>query len=236
MNIGFVIPAHGRYAVTRLACSGIAWLVDRLAVRGIASRVVVVADDGNLATALEHGFDALKAPNLLGAKLNAGIAHVRAQGADWVCFTGSDNWLHPDLFDTLDEPGTAIVAGRTISIVDVLRGVIRTLHVNSNVGTGPWLIPTATLSDEPCDPGRMNGIEGTLKRRLLGNPPFVFVDPHPLARVDFKTAENISGYRQLQFLGHGPEHNAFDLLEERYPAWLVERARQTCDEFALVAA
>lgn len=209
-----------------------AWLVERLAVRGITSRVVVVADDRNLTTALKHGFDVMKAPNVLGAKINAGIAHVRSHGADWVCFSGSDDWLHPDLFDTLDGSGTAVVAGARISIVDVPRGTMRTLQVNNRVGTGPWLIPASRLPDEPCEPAKTKGIEGTLARRLLGNPPFLFADPHQLARVDFKTAENMSSYRQLQFLGYGPERNAWDALDEHYPAWLVDRARETSEELA----
>lgn len=236
MVVGFVIPAHGRFAVTQLACFGMAWLAERLAVRGIAARVVVVANDRNLKTACKHGFDAMKGPNVLGAKINAGITHVRSQGADWVCFTGSDDWLHPDLFDTLDGSGTAITAGRSISIIDLPRAAMRTLQVNSRVGTGPWLIPAELLPAEPCEPLKMRGIEGTISRRLIGNPPFVFADPHPLARVDFKTAENMSSYRQLQFLGYGPERNAWDALDEHYPAWLVDRARETSEELAAGAA
>lgn len=238
MNVGLVIPAHGRYAVTRLACSGMAWLVDRLAVRGITAQVVLIADDRNIAIAREFSFDTIDMENQLGAKVNAGIAHLRARGADWVCFSGSDDWLHPKIFDSLLENETAerVIAGKQIAIVDVPRGALRTLNVNSRVGAGPWLIPTSRLPKEPCEPQRVRGIDGSLERRLIGSPPFVFSDPHPVARVDFKTSENISSYRQLQFLGYGPERDAFEALDEHYPAWLVDVARATSEELAQVAA
>lgn len=193
------------------------WLHGELAHRGINSNTVVVADDGNLQVADWMGFDTITAPNLLGSKINSGVRHAVDQGADWVCFTGSDNWLHPDLFN-LDQP--AILSGRKITIVDLDNTHAKTLNVNTHVGAPPWIIPADSFGQ--LEPDRTRGLEGAIYRALNKAPEWVFHDPNPAARVDFKTTESMSPYSMFGTGGEDP----WPLLAAHYPAHLVDLARE----------
>lgn len=223
-----MIPAFGRYQVSRLAFAGIAWLTSVLAGRGITAHTVVVADDGNLELADEHGFDTIRMPNTLGARVNAGFEWLAEKGADWFCFTGSDNWLHPDLFDGL--AGPAVVAGRHEAIVDLEQGRMTVIRVSANGGTPPWLIPRALL--EPCGfrplpDWRTRGLELSLVIGL-GMPEFAYRDPNLVARVDFKSAVGITTYRGLAHLG-GPGVDPWPVLGEVYPESLLGLAVETSE-------
>lgn len=215
MQVWLVTPAWGRLDTTRMVLKQRALLAVELAPQGIALRSVVVADDGNLELAEEFGFDALPAPNVLGAKVNAGIKYAKAAGADWIVFAGSDNWLHADLFTNLET--RRVVAGRQIAVVDLGRDTLRVLRVGSAVGVPPWFIPAEALNDTPCDPTATRGIEGELRRALLGEE-WTFHDPHPLARVDFKSAASMTSYQVVSRMpGCGSEVPAWEALMQVYP-------------------
>lgn len=226
MKLWLVSAVHGRPAVTRLAMSQWAHLRGELAGRGVDLHAVVVGDDGNLETALGFGFDILERPNVLGLKINDGIEHAGENGADWVCWTGSDNWLHPDLVaQALELDG--IVSGRSLAIVDLERPRLRVLHVGSNVGAPPWFIDGGTLARRdwrPVDDGRTRGLDGNLAWSLHG-ATWHFVDPNEVCRVDFKGPESMSSYRMLKHLAVGEERDPFAALADHYPADLVARVR-----------
>lgn len=194
-----------------------------LASRGIGVRCVVVADDDNLDIAAEHGFETIEMPNRLGAKVNAGFEH--GQDADYLAFVGSDDWLHPDLFNTL--PTTAITTGRGITLVDLDRGRLRRVIAKGRYGTIPWLIPRKLL--EPC---RFRPFGDHLERGLdyalwrhLRKAEWVYHDPHDHLRVDFKTENNMTSYAATTHtLGVGAEVSAWPVLRKWYPADLVELA------------
>ena len=73
----------------------------------------------------------------------------------------------------------------------------------------------------------MRGMDGELVRglrRVHASGQWVFHDPHDLARVDFKTGENINAFDDMPGT---TTRTPWATLGERYPAHLVELARVT---------
>jgi hypothetical protein len=69
-------------------------MIKALDLFGFDAACVVIADDGNLDLAAEHGFYQVERGNrYLGQKFNDGYAHAWQLGADLVCPLGSDSWL-----------------------------------------------------------------------------------------------------------------------------------------------
>jgi len=80
------------------------WLCDELASRGLTANSIIVSDDENLDIAQEYGFPTIEHDNFdLGARFNAGYRYAAAQGADVFVHIGSDDWVHPDAFNVLNE-------------------------------------------------------------------------------------------------------------------------------------
>lgn len=236
MTIGFVIPAFHRYAITNLALTGIGWLTDMLAGRGVTSRILLIANDGNLEIAEDHGVETLEMENKLGARVNAGIAHMAECGADWFCFTGADNWLHPDLFVGLGVE--RVRAGLTLAIVDMERPRLRKIRATGGNGAAPWLIPRSALEAcdfKPCPDEATRGIEQEIRSRIAW--PFIYDEPNHLARVDFKTQANITPYQALA-CDLEIEESPWLALTSAYPELLVAFAQDTAQELTegLVAA
>lgn len=239
MNVWLVSPAWGRFAVTRLALAQRRHLCDELALRGISADCIVIADDENIDIAGEFGFPAIEMSNTyLGAKVNAGFEYAGEQGADFVAFVGSDDWMHPDLFDTLrflPVPRPPVVAGRVLTLVDLERGLMRQMSTSYRYGVIPWLIPRWVLeaSDfRPLPNEKTRGIDLNLALGLGSKPEWVFHDPHPLARVDFKSDMNMTPYRAASGSPgrHGEIEEPWETLVEKYPAELVSLAEKTCYE------
>lgn len=250
--IWFVSAAWGRYDVTRLALAQRAHLIGELVGRGQEANCVVVADDENLDIAHEHGFQTVESDNTwLGRKFNDGIQYACENGAEYVVLIGSDDWMHVDLFDRLPlaqpkppeltegfyvwRPTAEIITGREITIVDVANGNARVLRSHGRYGVIPWVIHRKALEPSGGRPVAnliSKGIDGSLIAGLKVRPNWVFVDPHPYARVDWKTDVNITPYAGLQHLGVDEEFEPWAALEEHYPEHLVDMAR----DLALVAA
>lgn len=229
MKVWLVTPAWRRYHVTDLVLQQHRLLARSLATFGVTARRLVIADDDNLEIARDHGCDILSMGGTLGARVNAGFAAAREAGADWVCFTGSDNWLHPALF--LDLPDDAVVTGRSCSVVDLERGVLFTVAERGEMGAAPWLIPAAVL--ERCDwrpvdrDDRTRGMEIGM-RVGMGRVSREYRDPCPHARVDFKSEDSMTGYevlRRVPGLATSGEVDAWEALLPYYPSRLVLAAR-----------
>jgi hypothetical protein len=207
-------------------------------VRGITANVVVVADDENLDLADWFGFYGLERPNVLGLKLNDGFALAADQGADWICFCGSDNWMHPDVFDRLAGlDGSRVLAGRQEAVVDLASGRMRVLRVGYP-GTAPWLIPRALLEPlrfRPVGDDKTRAIELALVLGM-GHPGFLFDDPNRVARVDFKSDVGLTTYAGVAHLGPREEDDPWTELGKHYPDDLVGMARDLGRSYAEVAA
>lgn len=211
---------------------------------------VIVADDENLDIAHGFGFDTVVQSNdELGRKFNDGIEFACRQGADFVVLIGSDDWMHADLFDrlpadegrepTFDEgvtavtwgPGPEVITGRVLTLVNLAGGVLQRLHVRSHYGVIPWIFPRSALEPSgfrPIKESVNRGIDGSMIAGLGFSPNWVFTDPHDLCRVDFKSKVNLTPYRGLaKNLGYGAEEtDPWSLLAEKYPATLVDQARE----------
>jgi hypothetical protein len=253
MTLFFVTPAWRRFAVTRLALAQRRQLVDDLAARGVTADCVVIADDENLDIAREFGFPVVEMDNSqLGRKFNAGIQYAAAHGADFISAIGSDNWVHPD-FITLpppDEPKgkrlkrppvrsvDAIVTGRLSFIVDLEVGVGRRIRGRGTNGIIPWIIPRRLLERRnfaPIIDGKMSGIDHSLAMGVRAKPSgWYFHDPHDLCRVGWKSGVDLTLYDGLaRNLGYGQEESdPFAVLATKYPADLIELARETHKELA----
>lgn len=254
MRIVFVSAAWRRYEVTRLALAQRAHLCGELAGQGHEATCVVVADDDNLDIAAEHGFETLERPNdQLGRKFNDGLEHAaRELNADYLVLIGSDDWVHIDVFDRLpldecrekfpteDEPvvvwspAPEAVTGREIALVDLEEGRLQRCRARGRYGVIPWVFPRKALEPSGFRPVRdeLNiGIDGSLIAGLGVQCEWVFHDPHDLCRVDFKSATNLNSYEKIAAaIGYGDEEpDPWALLTERYPADLVEMARETCE-------
>jgi hypothetical protein len=237
MRISFVTPAWGRFAVTRLALAQRAQLVSQLALRGVTADCVVIADDENIDIACSFGFDAIEMDNeFLGRKVNSGFEWAGERGSDYVAFIGSDDWMHVDLFDPLD--GERVIAGHEISVCDLITGRMRHLGWRSKRGVPPWLIPRAALercSFRPCRDSAKRGMEFQIEWGLRdSDAEWVFHDPHPLTRVDFKSDIGMTNYDTIsRAIGRGSEITPpWGALAEKFSPDLVEMARETHELYA----
>jgi hypothetical protein len=252
--LALVTPAWRRYGVSRLCFAQRAALRERLAGRGISVLNIVVADDENLDIALRHGFTALERPNFpLGRKWNEGIALAGTLGADFVAVVGSDDWVHEDLFRTMpldhtptpDFPadGSAVVwdpelpqaiTGRGITLVDLLTGRARSCRVRNQTGVIPWVMPRKALEPSgfrPVADTAEIGLDGSMVAGLGTGLTWQFHDPHPLARVDFKSGTNLNSYDRIAgAIGEGEEIDPWPALRTKYPAWLVANAEKLSEE------
>lgn len=235
----FVAPAWRRLPVGRLCFAQWAGLFEELAARGLDARAVVIADDANLDSAQAQGFETIEMDNsALGARFNAGFKYAGEQGADWIAYVGSDNWLHHDLFEPLLDPGERrFVVGREIAFVDLPRGALRRCWVSGDYGVIPWLLPAEALAAvgyAPMENRKQLGLDWHLMWALREQRPgLLWHDPHPLARVDFKSSESLTPFAAVAHFGGREE--PLGALAELYPAELVELARATHEEEAAYA-
>ena len=226
-----------------------------LAAAGIQAHCVVVGDDANLGTAERLGFHTVQQNNeYLGRKFNDGFQYAAEHGADFVVSIGSDDWVHPDLFSRMplpqaewrdpspEEPfvmwnpdSPEILTGREILLVDMLNPRAKLCRSTGSFGVIPWVIPVNALEPSgfrPIPDKQERGIDGALIAGLGVQPSWVFHDPHPLCRVDFKSDVNLNSYDSItRAIGDGDETtDPFTLLEDKYPRFLVELARKTHEE------
>ena len=215
-----------------------------------------MADDGNLDIALEHGFTVLERPNFpIGRKWNDGIELAGSLGADFVSIVGSDDWVHPDLFDQMpldhtpypDFAGVAdgqavvwnpdapqAISGRELTLVDLLTGQAQVCRVKNRLGVIPWILPRKALKPSgfrPVADGAEIGLDGSLVAGLRTPLNWQFRDPRPHARVDFKSGTNLNSFERIAgAIGEGDEIDPWPALAEHYPAELVEAARRLSEE------
>lgn len=238
VSVWIVSPAHGRFAITRLVLEQRRRLCRDLAARGLDAQMLIAASDDNLDLAREYGAVAVETPNRpLGRKCNVAISRAAREGADWIVWIGSDDWVHRDVFDPLPyQPPDAIQYGHRLAVVDMQTGVLRRCASPSKYGAIPWIIPTRMLARsgfEPVPPKLSSGLDGALVRgirlsraELRWRPH----NPHWLRCVDFKTSVNITPYDRLRQLAVAPEEPAWQALVERYDTDLVEMARRVHTE------
>jgi len=236
-SVCILSAAWRRFDITRLVLAQRQRLCVELAARGVEAISLIVADDENIDIAREHGCETVEAANrLLGEKWNIGLRHASQTGADWVVWVGSDDWIHPAVFDPIIGRAAGkpvIVTGRRLGIVDLRSGRLQRLSSPSQYGAIPWLLDARLLrtvkTAGPIPPDAARGLDGALVRGLRLNRvdfDWEWHDPHDFRCIDFKTEENITPYAGLaKNLGVGEPEPAWATLKEWFPADLVEQAR-----------
>lgn len=238
MSVCILSAAWKRFDVTRLVLQQRQRLCVELAAGGLDATNLIVADDENLDIAVEYGCETLETPNdPLGRKASVGL-RAAADMADYVCWVGSDDWIHPDAFEPLLEQRGAdkvIVAGRRLVVVDLASGVLQLISSPSKFGAIPWLIDSRLLrTNRPAiRPDLPRGLDGALIRGIrLARNSFEFVehDPHPFRCVDFKSDVNLSPYEGLVAnLAIGEPTAAWAALAAWFPSDLVDEARSVSE-------
>lgn len=240
-SVCIVSPAWGRADVTRLVLEQRRHVCDTLASRGVDAGMVIAADDENLDIAGEFGCDTVIVPNKpLGAKCNALLYHAGDTGADWIVWVGSDDWIHPAVFDPIfdDHEHPVILSGHRLAIVDMRSGLLQRLDSPSPYGAIPWILDGRMIRDavrrrngdriSPIRPDLNRGLDGGLIRGIRqGRVSFgwQYDDPNDFRCVDFKTRTNITPYEGLaRNIGVGDPEPAWDALRDHFPADLVAKA------------
>lgn len=230
--------AWRRLDVTRLVLKQRQRLCVELAARGIDAVSLIAANDENLELASEYGCETVEAKNdPLGRKCNLLLKRA-AELADWIVWVGSDDWIHPDVFEPLDgrdRPPT-IIHGSRLAIVDLQTGQLQTISSPSQYGAIPWLIDSRMIAGKTGDPIRPDlprGLDGALIRGLRRmHRPLVFEqhDPHQFRCVDFKSRSNLTPYSGLaKNLGLGEPGTAWDELAGWFPADLIAEVRDLAE-------
>lgn len=239
-KVTFVIPAHGRPSVSRLAFAGIRWALDELQADGIDAGALVIADDENLALADGCGFETFEAPNVpLGAKWNSGHERACLDGADFVVVCGSDDWVHPDLIraylaiaDDASEIRAPIMCTRRSLVISPDGREGAAITVGYHGGDGIRMIPRRTLEPvgfRPTIDERDRAIDGGMTVRFAAvgvNVAWLYADMPATVIVEFKSDSNITTYDRFAGCQHDPEiiREPLELLADIYPEDLVEQA------------
>jgi len=123
-SLWFVVPAHGRIALSRICLRQLRRTCDELEELGIRASAVVIADDANLDTATELGFGTVRRDNrFLSRKFNDGIQlatdpRYNSRPADYVVPCGSDDWVSATvLAESLPEAANVVVGFQLCSFV-----------------------------------------------------------------------------------------------------------------------
>jgi len=242
-SICILSAAWGRFDLTRLVLAQRQRVCEELASRGVDAGMLIVADDENLDIAREYGADTVEAPNKpLGGKWNAGLVHAADSGVDWIVWIGSDDWLHPAVFDPIfdrDESALPLIlSGHRLAIVDMATGRLQRIETPSPYGAIPWILDARLIRDARhrrngerlglIEPAVSRGLDGALikaLRRGRVNFDWRYDNPNDFRCVDFKTRANITPYEGLaRNLGVGDPEPAWETLAEHFPAELVQKA------------
>lgn len=234
-HVWFISTAHGRYEISEIVFDQRDRLLTELTESSVSTEYhsLIVAEDANLLIAEQYGHETLPHPNLpLGEKWNAGFRYALASGATHVVYLGSDDLVHASLFGVQLPVDMRIVTGRRIAFLDTQSGRMLPCSINSRWGVVPWIIPASVLEramPAPITTSENRGMDNSLISRLqqTTRPLYpVIHDPHPLCRVDVKSATNITAYQSIQGLACGAEIvEPWSVLAEFYPVDLVERLR-----------
>ena len=243
MSIWFVVPVHGRDALTRVCLRQLRRTCDALDHYATA---VVIGEGNILDFAHDLGFATVQRDNQsLGAKFNDGYQlacdpRYNPHPADYVVPCGSDDWIDPVVFRRLPGPNEVGVF-RHMAVVNEDKTLLARKRVTYKTAAGPKIIPHSLIAAagyRPSEEDRRRAIDAStiegIKRATGRWPHMVDLDVHALQIVDWKShTGQLNSFRM--FIGHKPRdvtENLWDELAEHYPVESVEEMR----ELALVPA
>lgn len=242
-RIWFVVPVHGREALTRVCLRQLRRTCDAAGEFGVDATAVVIGEGLSLYVAADLGFACVERNNdALGRKFNDGFQlacdpEINPEPAEYVIPCGSDDWIDALILSRL--PGaTTIGIFRQMAVVDEDRTRLARIRAGYKTAAGPKIIPYALIAAtgfRPAEEDRKRAIDvSTIEgiKRAIGHwPDMVELDVHELQIVDWKShGEQLNSYRML--CGHRECEEPFSALAEFYPAQAIEEMR----ELALVPA
>jgi hypothetical protein len=251
VRVWFLVPVHGRLALTRVCLRQLARTCLAAAEYGVEATAVVVGDDASLDVAADLGFATVRRDNaFLGRKFNDGFQKAcdpefNSEPADFVIPCGSDDWIDPVILSRLprdDEVGVF----RQLAVVDETRTRLSRLRVGYKGGCGVRILSRRLLAAagyRPAAEDRYRAVDTSalegLKYASRGQfPRTVDLDVHPLQIVDWKSSgEQLNSYSMLTGFRRGPEvEDPFEALSGVYPVAALDEMREVgCGEFSAVA-
>lgn len=225
----FVVPAHGRLAMSRICLRQLRRTCDALEAEGVRASAVVVACDENLDTARELGFGTVERDNrFLSRRFNDGLQlacdrEFNPWPADYAVPCGSDDWVDHRVL--LDPPANAVVGFQQISFVREDGAELTARHLANEGGAGirlyPWQV-LAALNYRPADEDRVRACDTSILVNLKRALPGLLVvhraiDPRGV--VDWKTpGEQRNTYEAVAGRWRGSEPaDPFEALAGLYP-------------------
>lgn len=244
-KLAFIVPAFRRFDLSRACLAQLHRTCEELELWGIRATAVVVGDDENMQVAEMLGFATVRQDNRpLGRKWNDGIEYAcKYLGVDYVVPFGTDNWIDSLLVSRLPSDG-AIVCHRTCSLVHEDGTRMVTLNVPYDGGDGIRCMPASlleVLAFRPCEEDRERATDTSMHRRLgrkLGkNPPFEYVDLHPLQIVSFQSVEQqLNTYADCAAaFGVEERTDHWERLAEHYPPQAIADVKEVYERRMVTA-
>lgn len=197
----FVVPAHGRVALTGICLRQLRRTVDELDDAGVAASAIVVAEDENLDTAVELGFGYVRRNNrFLSRRFNDGIQlaadpEYNDRPADYVVPIGSDDWIDAAVLVELPRPNT-VVGFQRISFVREDGVELTERFLDYTGGSGIRIYPRRVLAAagyRPADEDRVRGCDTSILVNLRRVATFKVEHREIDARqiVDWKSPDDV---------------------------------------------
>lgn len=233
-TLWFVVPAHGRFDLTRICLRQLRRTCDELLDAGVEASAVIVADDDNLDTALELGFGVVERNNrFLSRRFNDGIQlacdrEFNPRPVDYVVPCGSDDWVSPAILTDLPRNNT-VVGFQRISFVREDGLELTERFLNYDGGSGIRIYPRAVLGAlgyRPADEDRVRGCDTSILYNLRRSTKFRLehrvVDPRSI--VDWKSPdEQRNTYADVAARHRGSVPvDPFEALVDVFPAEALE--------------
>jgi glycosyltransferase involved in cell wall biosynthesis len=229
-SIWFVTPAWQREQLTAVCLEQRQRVIEQLASWDIEAHCVVIADDGNVDTARQFGFDVVEQDNTwLGRKFNDGIQYAVEQGATWVVPIGSDSWIDPWYFRHLPPDDLAIVrTSQLYAPVEADRLAVLRVASPRNPA-GPHVFHRDLLKRAGYRPMPDQISRNTDSNTVRALSPFRWQqqEVHSLQYIGFRAPPFITQYALLwQRWGVRELLDPWAQLARHYDSDLVARARQ----------
>lgn len=170
----FVVPAHGRHALTAICLRQLRRTCDALTGEGIEATAVVIASDENLDTARALGFGTIERDNrFLGRRYNDGIQLAcdpayNPRPAEYVVPCGSDDWVDHRILLELP-PIDTVLGFQHISFVREDCAELTSRFLNYPGGCGIRIYPRQVverLGYRPCDEDRERACDSSILTNL----------------------------------------------------------------------
>lgn len=244
----FVMPVHGRQRLAQICMRQLRWTCDELGYRGVHASAVIVGDDDNLDTARDLGFGTVVRDNeFTSRKFNDGIElacspRYNPEAADYVVPVGSDDWVHPNLFNPLP-PADTMYAFQRMSFVREDGRELTVRHLRVEGGCGIRIYPRQVMEPlgyRPADEHRRRACDTSILSWLKTEDALRTVEHRvssPLWIVDWKSPGNqLNPYGTVD-ARHPAEMKAdpFEALQGVYPDDSLDDMRAHY-EHGLVAA